>query len=262
MEAKIKRSSTRGNFTTVQNDYLNDAKLSWKAKGIITYVMSLPPDWQLNLSDLKKRSRDGRDATATGLRELISNGYCRRCKVRNEDGTFDGWDYEVSDIQEFEPNTENPFAANSYTDNSDTENTTLINTHSNNNSLSPNTQNKPGNEFAGDLFPEVEKEDKKRTSIFRNSEVYKLVDLDTGDYSQLETIFDTPEFKGVDIVYYFHAVADWSDTKIGVKRSRNGWLATIRNFIRGDMEKNKLHVKKFQQPGQISGAMDYLNEDF
>ena len=73
MADTIRRTKRTGNFTTVRNEYLQDVNLSWKAKGLITYIMSLPPDWQLNLSDLKNRSKDGRDATAAGLRELITN---------------------------------------------------------------------------------------------------------------------------------------------------------------------------------------------
>jgi hypothetical protein len=49
MADTIRRTKRTGNFTTVRNEYLQDVNLSWKAKGLITYIMSLPPDWQLNL---------------------------------------------------------------------------------------------------------------------------------------------------------------------------------------------------------------------
>ena len=57
------------------------------------------------------------------------------------------------------------------------------------------------------------------------------------DYSEFESKFATPEFEKVDLIYYFHTVADWSETKQGVKRTRTGWIATVRNFIRGDILK-------------------------
>lgn len=286
MADTIRRTKRTGNFTTVRNEYLQDVNLSWKAKGLITYIMSLPPDWQLNLSDLKKRSKDGRDATAAGLRELITNGYCQRCKVRGDGGTFVGCDYEVSDIKEFEPEqpqTENPFmdtpkteipvAVNPETEKPDTGKPTLINTNSSNKTDIPNTNHsKPANGVVGDLFPdekEVDDKDKKRTSIFRNSEVYKLVKFapdGNNDYSEFEKLFSTPEFERVDLVYYFHTVADWSETKQGVKRTRTGWIATVRNFIRGDVEKKKLHLKpEYQAPQKkldVAGAMEFLNNDY
>lgn len=286
MADTIRRTKRTGNFTTVRNEYLQDVNLSWKAKGLITYIMSLPPDWQLNLSDLKKRSKDGRDATAAGLRELITNGYCQRCKVRGDGGTFVGCDYEVSDIKEFEPEqpqtenpfmdtpqTENPVAVNPETEKPDTGKPTLINTNPSNKTDIPNTNpSKPANGVVGDLFPDekgVDDKDKKRTSIFRNSEVYKLVKFTpdgNNDYSEFEKLFATPEFERVDLVYYFHAVADWSETKQGVKRTRTGWIATVRNFIRGDVEKKNLHLKpEYQAPQKkldVAGAMEFLNNDY
>ena len=130
----------------------------------------------------------------------------------------------------------------------------------------------PANPVVGDLFPDEQKvddKDKKRTSIFRNSEVYKLVKFapdGNNDYSEFEKLFATPEFEKVDLVYYFHAVADWSETKQGVKRTRTGWIATVRNFIRGDVEKKKLHLKpEYQAPQKrldVGGAMDFLNDNY
>ena len=42
----------RKNFTTVSNSFLQDKNISWKTKGIIIYIMHLPPDWAINISDL------------------------------------------------------------------------------------------------------------------------------------------------------------------------------------------------------------------
>ena len=50
-----------------------------------------------------------------------------------------------------------------------------------------------------------------------------------------------------------------------MKRTKNGWLATVRNFIRGDVERNKLHLKpQFQQSKSkinVSDAVSFLNKD-
>ena len=281
MADTIRRTKRTGNFTTVRNEYLQDVNLSWKAKGLITYIMSLPPDWQLNLSDLKNRSKDGRDATAAGLRELITNGYCQRCKVRGDGGTFVGCDYEVSDLKEFElqtenpfmdaPQTENPVAVNPETEKPDTGKPTLINTNltKDSNTLNTNPSNTPQNAFAS-LFPDEPKveEPKEKKTLFRNSDVYKMVKFENGvgvDYSEFESKFATPEFEKVDLVYYFHSVSDWSDQK-NMKRTKNGWLATVRNFIRGDVEKKKLHLKpEYKAPTQrlnVAGAIEYLKDDY
>lgn len=287
MADTIRKTSRKVNFTTVSNDFLQDVNLSWKAKGMIVYILSLPPGWVLNIPDLKNRSKDGRDSTAAGLRELMENGYCRRSTLRSEGGTFGGYDYEVSDIKEFEPEqpetenpstvqpkTENPKTENPSTDKPETENPELINTYSNKDSIIPNTNsnNAAQNEFSASLFPEPEivksEKEKEKKTLFRNSDIYKMVEFDEkggGDYSKFEACFNTPEFTPVDLVYYFHCVADWSDQR-NMKRTKNGWLATVRNFIRGDVERKKLHLKTEHQAPQnrinVAGAMEYLKDDY
>ncbi len=94
MAGKIHRRKKQTDFVTVDTHALRNTSLSWKAKGLITYIMQLPEDWQVNIADLSNRSEDGRDATASGLRELVKSGYIVREEVRKEDGTFDGYDYQ------------------------------------------------------------------------------------------------------------------------------------------------------------------------
>ena len=109
-------------------------------------------------------------------------------------------------------------------------------------------------------------EPKTKKTLFRNSEVAKMVKEDANgelDYSEFEEKFSSPEFANIDLVYYFHAVADWSDQK-DMKRTKNGWLATVRNFIRGDAEKNKVKLKPQQNDNNfdMEGALKFLNNDF
>jgi hypothetical protein len=139
------------------------------------------------------------------------------------------------------------------------------------NNINNNINNniKPQLEFAANIPIKEPEESKDKKTLFRNSEIYKLVKFDEAgagvDYSEFEKRFATPEFERVDLVYYFHAVADWSDQK-NMKRTKNGWLATVRNFIRGDVERNKLHVKlQYQQSTSkinVYDAVKFLNDDF
>lgn len=87
----------------------------------------------------------------------------------------------------------------------------------------------------GGLFPsEQEVKRPKKTSeqlcLFANSRY--------ADYNAFSAEFTAPEFAGIDILYYYHAVSDWSSQK---GKKMKDWIATARNFIRGDIEKNKLH---------------------
>ena len=78
------------------------------------------------------------------------------------------------------------------------------------------------------------------------------------DYEEFAKQFDAPEFTDVDLVYYFHAVADWS--------SRNGkkqkdWIATARNFMRNDNRDGKLVKIKPNDGGALSSeAVEYLKD--
>lgn len=268
----ITRRKYDRDFTIVSNDFLKDARLSWKAKGIIAYVAMLPDDWVLNMRDLTNRATDGRDSLYSGIKELETCGYCIKTMQRNPDGTIAGYAYEICDKPVFvQPFTENPDTVKPDTDKPGTENPTLLNTNQTKDESKPsnNGNNTPQNTFAS-LFPGEPKveEPKEKKTLFRNSEVYKMVKFENGvgvDYSEFESKFATPEFEKVDLVYYFHSVSDWSDQK-NMKRTKNGWLATVRNFIRGDVEKKKLHLKpEYKAPTQrlnVAGAIEYLKDDY
>lgn len=115
------------------------------------------------------------------------------------------------------------------------------------------------------LFAPEHTPDRSKKTLFRNSEIAALAVERNGqlDYSAFEGLFVAPEFASVDLVYYFHTVADWSDSS-NTKRTKNGWIATVRNFIRGDINKNRVHLKPEYQPSNgaidIHDAMAYLND--
>lgn len=113
----------------------------------------------------------------------------------------------------------------------------------------------------------VSEPDNEVKRLFRNSDVYKMVKFDennVGDYSEFESRFNTPEFEPIDLAYYFHVVSDWSDLK-NEKRTKNGWIATVRTFIRGDAEKNKVKLKVAYQPNndqENQEMLDFLNRKY
>lgn len=77
------------------------------------------------------------------------------------------------------------------------------------------------------------------------------------DFSLFEKEFDGPEFVGVDLVYYYNAVADWS--------SRNGkkqkdWIATARGFMRNDNRDGKLVKVKPNGGALPTDAIKYLQD--
>lgn len=63
--------------------------------------MTLPNDCPMSIEQLKSISKDGRDAIAAGLQELIKHGYCQRKDIRRDNGTYWGCTYEVSETKDF-----------------------------------------------------------------------------------------------------------------------------------------------------------------
>ena len=130
----------------------------------------------------------------------------------------------------------------------------------NNSNINPN--NNPDNNTAdGGLFPgdtdfkTITVTRPRRTAeplcLFENSRY--------ADFQKFDAEFTAPEFADVDIAYYYHVVADWSAQK--GKKMRD-WIATARNFIRGDMERGKVHTlyNKKQTPGLTAEELEYLSE--
>ena len=83
-------------YVMINKVFLNDEHLSWKAKGLLTYLLSLPDDWQIYETELTKHSKDGKDSTKTTIKELIDNGYIERLdRVRDSKGRLSSYNYNV-----------------------------------------------------------------------------------------------------------------------------------------------------------------------
>jgi len=116
----------KSDFVVIDKRPLNNAKLSWKAKGLLSYLLSKPPDWTIYLSDLKKRAKDGRDSTSAGLKELTKAGHLTKNKLRDEKGRFKGWEMIVYEIPLSARSTEKPSSENPNADNPNTGNPPLL----------------------------------------------------------------------------------------------------------------------------------------
>lgn len=120
----IFRINKTQNYSVISNKFLNDDNLSWKAKGILTWLLSRQDGWKPLLVDMQQRSKDGRDSTAAGINELVEHGYIVRHKIRDDKGLLKGYEYQVYE----EPVNGLTATENPNTDNSNTEKPTLIST--------------------------------------------------------------------------------------------------------------------------------------
>lgn len=111
----------------------------------------------------------------------------------------------------------------------------------------------------GGLFPEQSDFKPIRVSKPRRTSE-NLCTFECSRYNDIDLFlseFKGDEFAAVDMVYYYHAVADWSAQK--GKKMRD-WIATARNFIRSDIERGKLHTLKADGAGLSPDAIEYLKD--
>lgn len=112
----VRTSRKPPKYTLVSNTILEDPSLSWRAKGLHTYLMSKPDHWEVWVAKLVEASTEGRDAVYTALDELLASGYAKRSQVRGKGGRMAGYDYTILETPEATtedaPFTGKPFTVN------------------------------------------------------------------------------------------------------------------------------------------------------
>jgi len=82
-------------YKTIFLGPIEDPNLSLKAKGLLTYLRTRPPDWEIRHQDLINRCKDGKAAVQTALKELEKAGYLYREQSREQNGRFTRVVYHV-----------------------------------------------------------------------------------------------------------------------------------------------------------------------
>lgn len=116
----VMRVHKNANYTVMSNYHFKEKKMSLKAKGLLSLMLSLPNDWDYSIAGLATLSKDGKDSVMGALKELEQFGYLTRTRLTNEKGQFDGYDYDIY---------EEPISTKPYSENPNTENPTQLNTN-------------------------------------------------------------------------------------------------------------------------------------
>ena len=85
---QIHRNRHARGFTIVPNAILQDRRLSYTARGLLTDLLSRPDGWREDGRRMAETSPQGRIAITKALRELTAFGYYRVIRLRRPDGTF------------------------------------------------------------------------------------------------------------------------------------------------------------------------------
>lgn len=119
------------NYIVMSNHHLRDRNLSYKAKGLLSFMLSLPDDWDYSLAGLCSISKESRDGIRSILKELQEYHYVEIEKVRGNKGYFE-YNYLIYEIPHFidlENEQNNPDTENPHLDTPNVEMPTQINTN-------------------------------------------------------------------------------------------------------------------------------------
>lgn len=179
------RSVRKSKFTQISNNLLNDDQLPLESKALLSIFLSNSDDWNLHMSEIIKRSKNGRDAHYSALKKLIKAGYIARLEFKqNSNNQFLKLEYIFSDnkkditagikeaqifaiennqsivltyknidsekiesslVDNKKNNIQKPFPENPYTDNSNTEFAYTESQNINNNNINNNNKKKINN---------------------------------------------------------------------------------------------------------------------
>ena len=128
------RVNKTDNYTVMSNYHFRNNKMSLKAMGLLSLMLSLPDGWDYSVQGLIKLSKDGKSGTTAALKELEQYGHLQRVPVRTG-GKISDWVYNIyekplTDFQEVENlEVENLEIENQEIENQDVENPPQLNTY-------------------------------------------------------------------------------------------------------------------------------------
>ena len=250
MEHTITNHKHFSNFTIIPNEILRDKNMTFAEKGLLSYLLSLPDNWDIRVSVIAETFGETERGILKLLRGLIEMGYCKRVAIR-KDGRLAGQHYVITDVaNDFSAPAKNEGAENSASQN-----------------FSPAENSAPlkneGAERINTLFQEEDNiyinNNKKREApasttrerkcLFEESKFY--------DYELFRAQFTESEFADVDLYYYYNRLKNWSGAN---GKKKNDWILTARNWMMDDSDKGKLKKIKDVGAGLPPDAIKYLQD--
>ncbi|WP_421752898.1 hypothetical protein [Croceimicrobium sp.] len=96
MSESIIRVKKRQNpFAQIDRSILENGDLSYRAKGVLCYLLSKPDNWETRLKDVINHGTEGRDAVRSAFKELREAGHLILVPIKSESGRLMGRGYEV-----------------------------------------------------------------------------------------------------------------------------------------------------------------------
>jgi hypothetical protein len=118
------------NYTVMSNHHLRNKNISLKAKGLISLMLSLPPNWDYSIGGLVAICKESHTSIRSTLKELEQNRYLIRERKNNEKGYF-VYEYTLYEIplpHTEKQHTDSVNVENQYTEEEHTEDNRQLNT--------------------------------------------------------------------------------------------------------------------------------------
>ena len=185
-------------YTVMSNHHLRNGKLSLKAKGLLSMMLSLPEDWNYTTRGLAAICKEGVDAIGGALRELETAGYIVRHQLRDRQGRISDTEYVIYEQPQPknpdtpQPDTASPDTENPYLEKPDTEKPAELNIDKSNTQKSithrSSTDSIPFRETAAARPPERKGRDAMSVTEIEN---YRELILENIEYDHLCREFTT-----------------------------------------------------------------------
>lgn len=186
-------------YTVMANHHLRNTKLSLKAKGLLSLMLSLPEDWDYTTKGLAKICKDGVDSICSTVNELEEHGYVIRERIRNTKGQLTDIQYTIleqpkpTQLGQEKPKQENPVLGNPVLGSPEQEepeqgNTTQLNTKkSSNQGLNTDLSNtEVSNPIRSNPYEDKpQAADGMRTDMRSTREIYQEIILENIEYRDL-----------------------------------------------------------------------------
>ncbi len=90
----LRKAKTNNPYVMVDKNFILDVNLSFKAKGILLYMLSRPDNWDFYETEITEHTTDGIKSVRAGIKELIEYGYIERQQIKNSN-KFAGYEYII-----------------------------------------------------------------------------------------------------------------------------------------------------------------------
>ena len=82
-------------YVMMNKKFIQNPSLTMQAKGLLTYLLSLPNDWEMRRKELPRHFKNGIRSISNVINELINAGYIKRSQSRKNNNCFAEVRYDV-----------------------------------------------------------------------------------------------------------------------------------------------------------------------